>query len=138
MNISIRNIFTATYKFLTVKWIILMIEFCVFTPKRIKGFIKPFLVRSIKLSLDDSTHMNHMIYIWIFEYILSNKSNYTWHPTSVSKISIYMFFSSNPQLLYIQTYIFYIFSIIIWWWIFFITSFIRHVTYIGWQWYVCE
>ena len=41
-----------------------------------------------------------------------------------------MFLSFNPQLLYYKTYIFWIISIIIWRWLFFITFIVRYFPYI--------
>ena len=61
MTIIIMNIFITRDKFIAVKRIILIIESCIFTAKRIKQFMQLFLRKPIKEGLDTSIHLIHMI-----------------------------------------------------------------------------
>ena len=57
-ELLITNIFTTTDKFITVKIIILIIEFCIFATKRIKCFIQLFSdYPEIKI-LDEIIHLS--------------------------------------------------------------------------------
>ena len=136
MIISIMNIFNTPDKLVTVKKIVLMIEFSLFTLKCINRFIQLFLRRIIIQTIDDIIYLNMMFSIWVFEYTLSNMRNYTYHPTIHSIISIDVFISFITQLWYDKTYIVLNSSVIIWWWLFFITLVTINVPYIGWWRYV--
>ena len=77
ITVTITNIFTIPYQFITFKRIIILIEICKLAPERIKSFMWLFFSLSIKQSLDKTIHLNMMFILCFFKDTFPNVRYYT-------------------------------------------------------------